>query len=331
MCPRYDRERRRRDPFLLLDLGFSVYKTINILSKFLWISLRERVSSAYRRTWVNGKKSVRGTRIFIGFLLAVASLTSIDCRAADLPAGMTLQPVQQRYYVIKDAFMREAPDTSAARVGGVTKGQEVSVTGRAVYAKSKGNSLPWLQIKRTNGSIGYVFGDALVPMIDGTLPAPLEGKLEASGHPDCRYIVSIESKNPVPDEAQQTADYNVAMACKLKDGEIAFGAGMFITEMPYQKEKELYQINVDLWDMPITDEDILSVTALYDPNANKVSFDRVNDPNFAKGAGIAPMNAQSVPAALAGALAIAHKAWQPAVWDTLVKTRDSDDSNKSDD
>lgn len=267
---------------------------------------------------------VRLTYGVFGLLLASASLTSIDCSAADLPPGMTLQPVQQRYYVIKDAFMREAPDTGSNRVGGVTKGQEVSVTGRAVYAKSKGTSIPWLQIKRTNGSIGYVFGDALVPMIDGTLPAPLEGRLEASGHPECRYIVSFESKNPVPDEAQQTADYNVAMACKLREAEIAFGAGMFITEMPYQKDKEIYQINVDLWDVQITDEDTLSVTAFYDPRAGKVSFDRVNDTKYGKGAGIAPVNAQSVPAALAGALSIAYKAWQQPVWDALAKTKNDD-------
>src|SRR4051812_6065208 len=185
-----------------------------MLSKFLWITGRDRVCFNHRRTWANGSNSVRIKHAVFWLLLASVGASGFErALAADLPAGMTLQPIQQRYYVIKDAFMREAPDTSAARVGGVTKGQEVSVTGRAVYAKSKGNSLPWLQVKRTNGSLGYVFGDALVPMIDGTLPAPLEGKLEASGHPDCRYIVSFESKNPVPDEAQQTADYNVAMAC----------------------------------------------------------------------------------------------------------------------
>jgi hypothetical protein len=121
-------------------------------------------------------------------LTVLCLLTGSAATAADLPAGVTLTPTQPLYYVVRDAFVHDAPDNTATRVGQVVKGQRITVVGKTVVPKTK--DAQWLALKRANGKIGFVFGAALVPMIDGTLKAPLQGKLSAADRPDCRYIVA---------------------------------------------------------------------------------------------------------------------------------------------
>lgn len=243
--------------------------------------------------------------------------------AADLPKGMSIAPSHPLYYVTRDAYIRELPDNNAARIGQITKGQHLSVAGKVVVPKSKGPN--WLALKRADGTYGYVFGAALLPMIDGTLKAPLQGKLAAPERPECRYIVSYEGRTRVADDIQQTADYDIAFECEGKsDTPLTFNAGMFITELPFEEQREIYQINIDLWDMRVNDEDALSVTALYDPSAQKVTFDRVNDDRLGNGKDVAAEPASDVPAALAGALKIAHRVWQDGVWDQLAQAAKSD-------
>ncbi len=243
--------------------------------------------------------------------------------AADLPAGVTLTPTQPIQFVVRDAFVRDAPDNNATRIGQLTKGQRIPVAGKVVVPKSNGTY--WLALKQPNGKIGFVFGTALLPMIDGTLKAPLNGKLTAADRPDCRYVVSFEGRTQVADDIQQTADYDIAFDCKMQTGTpLTFNAGMFITELPFEEKREVHQINIDLWDVRVNGEDILSVTALYDPASKRVTFDRGNDEALSTGRGIAAEPAVDVPAALAAALKIAHKSWQPSVWERLSQIPKSD-------
>ncbi len=256
-------------------------------------------------------------------LAVVCLLAAVPARGADLPPGVTLIPAQPIYFVVRDAFVRDAPDNNATRIGQVAKGQRLSVAGKVVVPKSKGTY--WVALKQPNGTFGFVFGTALLPMVDGTLKAPLDGRLTAADRPECRYLVSFEGRTQVADDIQQTADYDIAFDCKSKTGEpLTFNAGMFITELPFEDKRELHQINIDLWDVRVNGEDILSVTALYDPAAKRVTFDRANDPALSAGNGIAAEPAGDVPAALAAALKIAHKSWQPAVWDKLAQVPKSE-------
>ena len=250
-------------------------------------------------------------------------LAACPAMAADLPAGITLTPTQPFQFVVRDAFVRDAPDNNATRIGQVTKGQRISVAGKFVVPKSNGTY--WLALKQPNGKIGFVFGTALLPMIDGTLKAPLNGKLAAADRPDCRYVVSFEGRTQVADDIQQTADYDIAFDCNMPNGApLTFNAGMFITELPFAEKREVHQINIDLWDVRVNGEDILSVTSLYDPTGKRVSFDRGNDEALNTGRGIAAEPAADVPAALAAALKIAHKSWQPAVWERLSQIPKAD-------
>jgi len=239
--------------------------------------------------------------------------------AADLPKGMSLAPSHPLYYVTRDAYVRELPDNNSARLGQIMKGQRITASGRVVIPKSKGPN--WLALKRPDGTVGYVFGAALVAMIDGTLKAPLQGKLSARGQPDCRYTISFEGRTQIAGEIQQTADYDVAFECtgKNADTPLTFNAGMFITELPFDEKSEAFQINVDLWDLRVNLDDVLSITTLYDPNAKRVTFDRVNDEKLRTPALIPPESAADVPAALVGALKMTHAILPANAWDQFAQ------------
>jgi hypothetical protein len=222
-------------------------------------------------------------------------------------------------------FLRHAPHilrrpVRFRRIGQIMQGQRITVAGTVVAPRSKGPS--WLALKRPDGKVGYVFSAALVAMIDGALKTPLRGKLSARGRPDCRYIISFEGRTQIAGESQQTADYDIAVECTGKDTDmpVTFNAGMFITELPFDGKRDAYQINIDLWDLRVTGEDFLTITALYDPNTKRVSFDRVNDDKMRTPALIPPEPAADVPAALAGALRMTYGLLPASTWEQLAQT-----------
>jgi hypothetical protein len=69
-----------------------------------------------------------------------------------------------------------------------------------------------------------------------------------------------------------------------------------------------------------TGEDFLTITALYDPNTKRVSFDRVNDDKTRTPALMSPEPAADVPAALAGALSMTYGLLPARIRDQLVQT-----------
>jgi hypothetical protein len=239
-----------------------------------------------------------------------------QAQAQDLPPGVTLTPTLPKYFVLRDAFIRAAPDNNAERLGGVAKGRRIPVLGKALVGKSK--DAHWVALKLRDGRVGFVFGAALTPVIDGTLRTPLQGNLGGPGRPDCGYTVIFEGKSQVADDVQQTADYDVVFECSYRGAPLVFNAGMFITELPFQERRDVYQINIDLWDMRVNDEDVLSVIALYDPLAKRVAFENVNDEMLGNGKDIVPVHAADVPKALAGALQIAYMVWNERTWEILV-------------
>jgi hypothetical protein len=239
-----------------------------------------------------------------------------SANADDLPPGFTVTPTLPRYLVLRDAFVRELPDNAAERIGGVAKGQRIAVQGKVIVPKTKDTH--WLAIRMRDGRIGYVFGTQLLPVIDGTLRTPLTGSLAAPQRPDCRYSVTFTGKSQVADDPQLTADYDVEFDCMWKGAALGFSAGMFITELPFQDRRDVFQINIDLWDMRVNDEEVLSVTALYDPLAKRVAFESVNDDTLGDGKGIEPRTAEDVPGALGAALAIAHRVWRERAWEILA-------------
>jgi hypothetical protein len=254
--------------------------------------------------------------VFGALVMSALAAAFFSAIAADLPSGYTMLPTLPRYLVLRDAFVRALPDNAAERIGGVAKGQRIAVQGKVIVPKAK--DAHWVAIRLRDGRTGYVFGTQLLPVIDGTLRAPLIVSLAAPERPDCRATVTFTGKSDVADDPQQTADYDVEFACLWKGAPLSFTAGMFITELPFQDRRDVFQINIDLWDMRVNDEEVLSVTALYDPMAKRVAFESVNDETLADGKGVEPRPADDVPGALGAALAIAHRVWGERAWEILA-------------
>ena len=99
-----------------------------------------------------------------------------------------------------------------------------------------------------------------------------------------------------------------------------FIAAMFITELPYlDTRKPIYQINVDLLNIPFEDEEVFSATVLYHVLKKEITFAGVNNESVKAPGKIAKKRVGDLPAALRGAVAMARRSWGPKIWAELAK------------
>ncbi|MFP6734785.1 MAG: SH3 domain-containing protein [Rhodospirillales bacterium] len=228
------------------------------------------------------------------------------------PAPVTIVPEKAPYVILRDINVRRRPDTKSKRIGRFKKGTLIQSTGRA-------RGTGWIQVRTDKIQVGFVYSAMVAPLIDGALKSNIEGRLARPGLLACRYTIEFEGKSQIEKELQRTADYAVPFACTLAGKPLNFTATMFLTELPYRESgPPIYQINVDLRDMPLEGEDVLTVIALYNTKKAQVSFDTVNDKSFGSGAKIAPKNAAGLDAALKAAIEIAYASWGKAAWEQLA-------------
>jgi hypothetical protein len=241
--------------------------------------------------------------------------------AAEPFAKIKLTPASKIYFVAKDVNVRAAPKTKSTRVGRLRKGVRITAVGEA-----KGSE--WVAVQKDGKDFGFVYGTALVPMIDGRLLNPVSGNLEARSIgerklPPCHYKIKFDGKVKVEGDLQITSDYILNMECDHKKKTLKINASMFVTEMPYLGDrKPIYQINVDLFNISIGDDDIFSATVLYHVLKNEITFDGVSKPAFKAKGKIAKKNAPDLTAALKGAVAMAHQSWGAKVWAMLAKAEE---------
>jgi hypothetical protein len=252
------------------------------------------------------------------FLLsAIAAGTT---QAADPFEKIKLTPSAKTYLVIKDINVRQKPLTKSKRVGRFRKQSVVKAVGKA-----KGTE--WIAVQKDGKNFGFVYGTALVPMIDGRLTEPINGNLTAKTIgkmklPPCHYQIQFEGRVKVEGDMQVTSDYQLPVQCDYKKKTIKFTATMFITELPFlDNRKPVYQINVDVHDIPMEDEDVFSSTILYHFLKKEITFDSVNKEAMRSAGTIAKMKASSVIEALKGAVDMAHRSWGPKIWAELAKTK----------
>jgi hypothetical protein len=254
----------------------------------------------------------------ISSVIIYFGLISVGVQAADPFEKIKLTPAAKTYLVLKDVNVRAGPKTKSKRVGRLRRKQLVKAVGKA-----KGTE--WVAIQKDGKNFGFVYGTALVPMIDGRLSAPLNGNIRArkiggKELPPCHYKIQFEGKVKVEGELQITSDYQLTMQCDRKKKTLKIAAMMFITEMPYlDNRKPIYQINVDLFNIPMVDEDVFSATILYHALKKEISFDGVNKDSLRAAGKIAKKKAANLSAALKGAVAMAYQSWGPKIWATLAK------------
>lgn len=225
-------------------------------------------------------------------------------------AGVELVPAPLLFLVLKNANVRAKPKAKSKRVGRLKKGRRIKVAGRA-----KGTR--WFVVTEGGKPIGFIYGTIVTPLLDGRLEAPLSGSLSAKGKPSCRYKIVFEGKTKTEGEIQETADYGVSYSCEAKTKSLEFTASMFITELPFQLTRnEVYQISVDLLELPGVDDGELSVISMYDLAKGMVRFDGISTrPDQEVSAKSTPkITAKSLYQALRGAVQLAFEAWPPSVF-----------------
>jgi len=261
----------------------------------------------------------RGAIIGTVFLLSLIVVTAV--RATDPFEKVKLTPSVKTYLVIKNINVREKPLTKSKRVGQFRNKSVVKAVGKAKGTK-------WVAVQKDGKNFGFVYGTALVPMIDGKLTEPINGNLSTKTVgkmklPPCHYQIQFEGRVKVEGDMQVTSDYQLPVQCDYKKKPIKFTATMFITELPYlDNRKPVYQINVDVHNIPMEDEDVFSSTILYHFLKKEITFDGVNKEDMRNAAKIANMKAANVIEALKGAVVMAHRSWGPKIWIALAKAED---------
>jgi len=181
--------------------------------------------------------------------------------------GFTINVSDKTYLVVKDANVRAGPKTKYRRVGKLQKGVRINTVGNVKGTK-------WIAIERNNKDFGFVYIKVLSRVLEGKLMSPVNGTIMKDGRPRCIYTLSFIKKTVFPGFSQIISDYTVVFACKIISKKIKFVANMFLTELPYkQKDRNIFQITVDLPNVTDKNGEIISGTSFFDVGRNLLTFE----------------------------------------------------------
>lgn len=229
--------------------------------------------------------------------------------AADKFMGESVQPANGMWVAKQDATVRESPKNDAKRVATLRRSERVEVVGKLPYG--------WLAVRKDGEDLGFVFAQAMLPLIDGEIDQALTGSLAASKDVACTYSAGFTGKSSVEDELFETSDYEIFYRCKVAGKTLDVSAFMFITEAPYQlSEVPDYQISIDLPQVGAGDE-IVSAVFVYRRDKSELAFDSVTLAEFGKKPTTSSKPAGSVANALRAAVELAPSAWNDNVWKAL--------------
>ena len=231
--------------------------------------------------------------------------------AEDMFLGVPVTPLSGTYLVFKDVNVRGKPGTKAKRVGKLERGGRVEAIGKAQGA--------WLAVARNGEDLGFVFAPMLLPLIDGTLEAEIEGQAPLDKDRFCAYAIRFEGKSAVEDGLFETSDYEVTYRCPGDGEDLEFSTYMFITEAPYQlSPNHVYQISIDVTDVSGGYDEILSTVFLYEARRDRVIFDSVSLRAFRRSKASGERPASTVAEALTAAVELAPGVWSDKVWRALA-------------
>jgi hypothetical protein len=238
--------------------------------------------------------------------------------ATDPFKAYKLSPSVKTYLVLRDVNVRAKPMNKSMRVTQLKKNERVSAVGKVRGTR-------WIAVRKKKKNIGFVYNKALMPVINGGLLKSISSNKLDSEEDDsklspCHYKIKFVGKLNVKGSLQVTSDYNLEMECNHKNKRIKIEATMFLTELPYlENALPIFQINVDLYDIPIGTEDMFSTTVLYHALENRITFDGVNKKHLKSNKQILEKKAADVSSALKGAVSMAHQSWGPIIWSDLSK------------
>ena len=228
--------------------------------------------------------------------------------------GVTVTPHSGLYLVLRDVNVRDKPKTESNKVRSLKAGRRIRVVAKAAGV--------WVAVREGGKDLGFVFGQFLMPVIEGKLDKDLKGKAAVPGGAACTYSIHFEGKSPVEGQLFEIADYDVLWDCRRGGGKIKFRTPMFITEAPFQMgSKRIYQISIDILDLEGGYEEVFSTTVLYDEDNAKITFDSISNKKFGQPPKTKEAPAKSVTEALTGAAGIALSAWNESAWTNLINAK----------
>jgi hypothetical protein len=226
--------------------------------------------------------------------------------------GEDIVPPGGHYVVSTDVNVRAGPKTSAKKVDTLAKGERVLSPGRAKADQG------WVAVLREGEPLGFVYGELLWALIDGSLSERLEGTVEASDGGSCDYRIRFDGRSVVEDDLFTVADYTVKFRCSGAEKSLRFSTPMFMTEAPYRMgARPEYQITLDIVEISDGYDQVFSSTSIYHTAKEIVRFDGTSIPEMASSPEKAERAAPNVAAALVAAVEMAVEAWNERVWTAL--------------
>jgi hypothetical protein len=278
------------------------------------IKMIDRFAKAHRMLPLRVRELRILPAVAVALLAVEASAQTADPKTFK---GAPVEPLSGTFMATQDVIVRAAPRAKADRAASLKRGERVTVVGRTPATKAEG---AWLAVEREGKALGFVFGQMMMPLVDGTLEKELSGRVEVGRGIACAYTIRFEGKTKVEEEEVETSDYDVTSRCETKGRKFAFSAPMFMTETPNQPGiKGAFQINIDLLEITDDPDQALSTVLFYQRDDSQVVLDAVAPPEFRGEPTVTKKPAKDVPTALKGAVEIAFPAWGGKVWDLLAK------------
>jgi hypothetical protein len=254
--------------------------------------------------------------LFISVVIVLSPIASAKKMESSPPKvlflGVQIKPVDGIYVIRKYVNVRKKPKTGSKKVGSLKKGERITTVGRA-----KGG---WVAYQKQGRDVGFVYESVLYPVIESELKNNLKGTLSGEKRPKCSYITTFVGKSDAEGQVFQIGDYEIDWECKYKGKSASFSTLMFLTEGPYYSSKSsIHQITIDVFDVSVNMEEVLSTNFLYDRIKKKLIYDGVSQKRLANDPAIKVVDVSDVPHALQTAVQLAHEAWSDFIWVELFK------------
>lgn len=227
---------------------------------------------------------------------------------------ISIEPYRGSYLVTAAVNLRAAPTAASEKLGLFEEDQIIEVVGRVEDGE-------WLAVIENGRPAGFVYGGAVLPLIDGRLSGPLRGVADAAEGPPCRYEIRFMNRAQVEGQPARIADYVAELRCGTDaDASFRLPAPMFLTETPYDlgRRDRVFQINVDLLADALGKtefEFVFSTVFLFELDTGTVKYDSATEDAFVRDAlGDLSRPATDPSAALRAALEMALDVWNKALW-----------------
>lgn len=227
--------------------------------------------------------------------------------------GIEIEAHRGSYLVTAAVNIRARPTANSEKLGLFEEDQIIEVVGRV----DKG---AWVAVIDQGQPAGFVYGKAVLPLIDGRLSEPLRGVSDAAEGPPCRYEIRFVGRSRVPDQPARIADYVAELECGTDADGFRLPAPMFLTETPYDFDRNdrVFQLNVDLLSSVLGRDEIegvFSTIFLFDLDAGQVRFDGVTNDSLVR-SGVSDLSrpATEPAGALRAAVEMALDVWNAELW-----------------